>query len=60
MTCEKQKFYDGWYYAPCDCCVERNELTEEEYDPDDERFELEDVYVKYRVPIPNVRFTVSY
>lgn len=59
-TCEKQTFYDGWYYAPCECCVERYELTEKEYDPDDEQFELKEVCVKYLVPIPNVRFTVSY
>lgn len=59
-TCQKQTFYNGLYYAPCECCVERYELTEEEYDPDDERFRLEDARVKYLIPIPNVRFTVSY
>lgn len=56
----QQTLYKGWYYPPCDCCVEQWDLTEEEYDPDDERFRLDEIVKGYTVPIPNIRLTVSY
>lgn len=59
-TCEKQTFCEGWFYPSCECCVEDFEMTEDEFDPDNEQYRLEETNVKYLIPIPSVRLTVSY
>lgn len=59
-TCEKRTFYEGWHYPSCECCVNHMELEEDEYDSEDEQFKLKKEHTRYLVPVPNVRFTVSY
>jgi hypothetical protein len=58
--CRKEIFCKGWYYPSCECCVERFEMTQDEFDPEDEQYKLEEVITRYLVHIPDIRLTVSY
>lgn len=59
-TCKKETFYQGWELLSCECCTERFELTEDEYDPNNEHLHVEKVTTMYLVPIPTMRITISY
>lgn len=58
QTCEHKRFVKGWYYPPCECCVEEFEIPVHEL-PDDSSWEVTDEYEKVHVATPTVLLTMK-
>lgn len=55
--CQQEKFVKGWYYHPCECCVEKFEIPEDEL-PNDPSWEVKEERNKFYVATPTVLLTM--
>lgn len=58
QRCERKTFVKGWYYPPCECCVEKFEIPIDEL-PDDPSWEVTEECEKSYVDIPALLLTMQ-